>query len=124
MNRMIPNILGPAMALATSGILHGQSAQIPAAPQEGVIVVENARLLPVSDAHPDMIENGWIVFEDGRIVSVGEGDAPETDGEASVIDAGGLTLVPGFISAPSQLGLLEVRKDPIAFFHGAHLAIW
>ena len=108
MKRFIPNILGWATALATTAILHGQSAQVPAAPQDGVIVIENVRLHPVSEAHPEMIDNGWIVFEDGRIVSLGEGAAPKTDGEATRIDGQGLSLVPGFISAPSQVGLLEV----------------
>ena len=36
MKRFIPNILGLATALATTAILHGQSTQVPAAPQEGV----------------------------------------------------------------------------------------
>ena len=108
MNPTTPGILGWTSVLAMGAVLHGQSTQIPAPPQEGVIVIENARLHPVSDAHPDMIENGWIVFEDGRIVDLGEDDVPEIEGEVTMIDAAGLTLVPGFISAPSQLGLLEV----------------
>ena len=109
MNHVIPRILGWATALATGAVLHGQSTQVPAAPQEGVIVVENARLHPVSDEHPEVIENGWIIFEDGRITGIGSGTAPDADGEERTrIDAEGLTLVPGFVSAPSQLGLLEV----------------
>ena len=108
MKPCISSILGWTASLAMGGLLHGQSAQIPAPPQEGVIVIENARLHPVSDVHPELIENGWIIFEDGRIVDIGENGVPEIEGAFTTIDAAGLTLVPGFISAPSQLGLLEV----------------
>ena len=110
MKRITTNIIGCAIAIAAGTTLHGQSAQVPAAPQEGAIVVENARIHPVSEGHPDVIERGWIIFEDGRIVDLGEGDPPEIDEQMTSIDASGLTLLPGFVSAPSQLGLLEVGQ--------------
>ena len=56
--------IGADSNIQDGAVLHGQSTQVPAAPQEGVIVVENARLHPVSDEHPEVIENGWIIFED------------------------------------------------------------
>lgn len=110
MKRITTNIIGLTIAIAAGTTLHGQSAQVPAAPQEGAIVVENARIHPVSEGHPEVIERGWIIFEDGRIVDLGEGAPPETDEQVTSIDASGLTLVPGFVSAPSQLGLLEVGQ--------------
>ncbi len=108
MNRMHAGILATTAVVATTSLLHAQSAQVPAAPQQGAFLIENVRILPVSDAHPTTIDDGWIVFEDGRIVDLGAGPAPESVESATRIDAEGLTLAPGFISAPSQIGLLEV----------------
>ena len=88
-----------------------QSAQVPGPPQTAPVTIVNARIHPVSDDHPPIIESGWIRFEEGRIVGIGDG-SPESDsaGDGNVIDAQGLTVVPGFISGPSQIGLLEVKQ--------------
>ena len=65
----------------------------------------------VSDDHPTAIDAGWVRFEDGRIVSMGQGEPPQAALKgARHIDAEGLSLVPGFISGPSQIGLLEVEQ--------------
>ena len=88
----------------------GQSAQVPAPPQRETITVVNATLHPVSDDHPPKIDSGWIRFAEGRIVGIGEGDPPSMPEDSRVIDAAGLTIVPGFISGPSQIGLLEVKQ--------------
>jgi len=52
------------------------------------------------------IENGYVEFIDGKITTVGCGvpDAPLSEND---IDAGGLTLCPGFIDAHSHLGVFE-----------------
>ena len=94
-------------ALVVGHSASAQSAQIPAPPQEGPLVVVNASLHPVSDDHPPVVAGGWIRFDAGRITAVGEGSPPtEITEAATVIDARGLHLVPGFISSASQIGLL------------------
>ncbi len=102
----------PALAtvLLPISTASAQSAQVPAPPQSESITIVNARIQPVSDRHPGEIESGWIRFEDGRIVDLGEGLPGDADISAETIDAEGLTLVPGFISGPSQIGLLEVKQ--------------
>jgi alpha-D-ribose 1-methylphosphonate 5-triphosphate diphosphatase len=48
---------------------------------------------------PDkLLENGWLLIEDGRIAALGEARAkPETAGIANLLDAGGSFLLPGLI---------------------------
>lgn len=52
------------------------------------------------------IENGVVLMEDGKIVSVTTGENPPAG--ASVIDASGLQIYPGLFDAVSQLGLTEI----------------
>lgn len=58
------------------------------------MVITNARLL---DGAGTDIANGTLVVEDGRIASLGAGGPPA--GAGPVIDAMGMTLMPGFIDA-------------------------
>jgi imidazolonepropionase-like amidohydrolase len=58
------------------------------------LVISNARIL---DGAGGVIERGTVVVEDGRISSVAAG-APRTT-SARVLDAGGRTVMPGFIEA-------------------------
>lgn len=54
----------------------------------------------------DVIENGTVLVQDGRIVGVGAGiDAPEG---AEVVDLAGKHLYPGFVHPASALGLTEI----------------
>lgn len=104
-------IISIGTVLAIAGSVWGQSTQVPAPPQSETLLIHNATVHPVSDDHPASIEGGWVRFEDGRIVAVGEGEPPRTALEdAKLVDAEGLSLVPGFISGPSQIGLLEVEQ--------------
>lgn len=103
------NAIAITIAAALGHTASGQSAQVPAAPQSRAVLVVDAVLHPVSAALPDRIEDGWVRFEDGRIVATGAGDPPADQRTgATIVDAEGLSLVPGFISVPSQVGLLEV----------------
>ena len=96
---------------AIAASVSGQSAQVPAPPQTESLLIHNASVHAVSDDHPTAIDAGWVRFEDGRIVSMGEGEPPQAAlAGARHIDAEGLSLVPGFISGPSQIGLLEVEQ--------------
>ena len=63
------------------------------------LVVTNARIL---DGAGGEIANGTIVVEGGVIRSVRAGAAPA--GSANVVDAGGRTVMPGFIDAHRHIG--------------------
>jgi imidazolonepropionase-like amidohydrolase len=52
---------------------------------------------------PDIV-NGTVVVRDGKILSVGTGPAPRG---ATVVDAKGAHVYPGFIDAGSEMGLVE-----------------
>ena len=58
------------------------------------LVIANARII---DGHGGVTDNGSIVVQDGRIASVSA--EPADAGGAQVIDADGLTVMPGFIDA-------------------------
>ena len=58
------------------------------------LMITNARII---DGNGGVIENGSVAVEDGRIASVSAG--PSDSGSAQVIDAGGMTVMPGFIDA-------------------------
>ncbi|MDB6079946.1 MAG: naga: n-acetylglucosamine-6-phosphate deacetylase, partial [Akkermansiaceae bacterium] len=59
-------------------------------------IISNARVVT-----PGMdLANGFVVIEEGRIVAIGEGNLPV--GDAEVIDAGGKSLLPGFIDIHSH----------------------
>jgi len=67
------------------------------------LVITNARTL---DGSGGLIERGTVVVRDGRIVSVSTGTAPVP--EARVIDAQGMTVMPGFIDSHRHL----IRGNP------------
>ena len=76
------------LAIAWAGML---GASLSLAAQD--LVITNARIL---DGNGGVIADGSVVVEDGRIVSVGAGDA---EGDGLVVDAQGRTLMPGYIDA-------------------------
>jgi len=59
------------------------------------LVISNARIL---DGTGKVIERGAVVVRDGKIASVATGD-PSAVAGARVIDAAGMTVMPGFIDA-------------------------
>ncbi len=81
-----------------------------AAAQQGAsrsYVLRNATIVPVVGAR---IDNGTIVVRDGRIAAVGA--AVDVPAGATVIDAGGLYVYPGFIDSGTRLGLTEIGSVP------------
>ncbi|HWR22489.1 MAG TPA: amidohydrolase family protein [Feifaniaceae bacterium] len=58
---------------------------------------------------------GSVVLEDGRILSVLRGEAPE-DFPGAVIDCAGLTIAPGFIDAHSHNDWYAARTEPLPYF--------
>ena len=63
--------------------------------------VYNAKIYTMNHAR-EVIENGWVSFENGIIKAVGAGPTDVSDGD---IDAGGAALYPGFIDAHTHVGL-------------------
>lgn len=58
---------------------------------------------------PDL-EGGIVVIRDGRIAAVGKAEPVPDD--ATVIDAHGKTVVPGFIDSMTHVGLIEIEQVP------------
>ena len=79
------------------------SDQIPAPDQDHPILIKGATIHTVSDG---ILENAEILFNDGKIVSVGHNISFMYGMEK--IDATGKHVFPGLISAGSTLGLQEI----------------
>ena len=79
------------------------SDQIPAPEQDHPILIRGGWIHTVSNG---VLENGEILFDNGKIISVGHNldVSPETE----IIDADEMHIFPGLISAGSTLGLQEV----------------
>jgi len=77
----------------------------PAQPQERPVAIVGATIHPVSGP---VLASGTIVFDHGRIVSVGAGPAP---GGADVVDGAGKHVYPGLIDAWTNLGLTEIDAN-------------
>ena len=92
------------LLFATAGT--AQDLTIKAPPQAQPVAIVNATVHPVSGP---AIENGHVVFEQGRITAVGAG--PYTlNGPGTVIDATGKHVYPGLIGAVTQTGLSEIPQ--------------
>jgi len=94
MNRYVLALLFVAAAAAAN-------TNVPPAPHTGSFSLSGATIHTVSGA---TIEDGLLVVEDGRIVSVGNANGEEAD-----VDLGGLHVYPGLISANTVLGLVEIQ---------------
>jgi imidazolonepropionase-like amidohydrolase len=96
-----PGLLAAAVLLpAAASALH---AQIPAPRQDRPIAITGATIHTVTHG---VIENGTILFEDGRITGIGPNLAIPT--HAFRIDGAGKHIYPGLIDAHSQMGLFEI----------------
>lgn len=81
----------------------GQANISPAAKQSKTIAITGAT---IHVGNGSVIENGTIVFSNGKILSVlANGQAPQ--GDALVIKADGKHVYPGFIAPTTNLGLTE-----------------
>jgi imidazolonepropionase-like amidohydrolase len=103
------------LALWTFGRLDvstcAQSRQIPAPSQHAPVLIEHATIHTVAGA---TIQRGHILFSGGRITQLGEGELPGFAGQPpDRIDATGLHVYPGLISAVSALGLVETASTPV-----------
>ena len=72
----------------------------------GPLAIQGAKIITISS---DPIENGTILIRDGKIAAVGtEIDIP---GEAHVIDAEGLVIMPGFVDAHNAAGMSQANEQ-------------
>ena len=101
-----------------------QSAQIPAPPQAKPVLITGVTLEGVAGA-VEPVAGGHILFDAGRIVSVGSGapdfaaanaarksaGKPAIDAAAcEAIDGTGMRVLPGYISMATALGLVETLQ--------------
>ncbi|MDJ1468332.1 amidohydrolase family protein [Xanthocytophaga flava] len=93
--------------LLCSGLLCAASLQaqppIIAKPQSKAIALKGAT---IHIGNGQVVENGVVVFENGKISAVG--NAQTSTGSAEVIDAAGKHIYPGVIAPNTNLGLDEV----------------
>ncbi len=61
-------------------------------PSENAVLIENARIMTTSGEW----ERGWLRWHGSQIVGMGSGNALDDD-DVEIIDASGLTLLPGFV---------------------------
>ncbi|QJD95867.1 amidohydrolase family protein [Mucilaginibacter robiniae] len=99
-------ILSIGGLLFSAALTFGQATISPGKPQAGPIVITGAT---IHIGNGQVINNGYIAFNKGKITAVGEGSAPNTAG-ATVVDAAGKQVYPGFICPITSLGLVEIEE--------------
>ncbi|GIU35829.1 amidohydrolase [Shewanella colwelliana] len=99
--KQFPRLLAVTCALSSSLVLGHD--MVPASPQQGPIVIQNATLHTVIDG----VQTGSSLrIEQGQIVAIG----PEVSTQdAQVIDAKGKHVYPGLIALDTSMGLVEVE---------------
>ncbi|MGE6651133.1 amidohydrolase family protein [Shewanella colwelliana] len=99
--KQFPRLLAVTYALSSSLVLAHD--MVPASPQQGPIVIQNATLHTVIDG----VQTGSSLrIEQGQIVAIG----PEVSTQdAQVIDAKGKHVYPGLIALDTSMGLVEVE---------------
>ena len=102
------------IVLATS--VAAQSRQVPGPDQDRALLLIDATIHPVTA--PD-IAGGWMLIEDGRITSLGQG-VPPRGVRAQVIDLDGRHVYPGLIAADSVLGLAETEAVDVTHDYNEH----
>ncbi|MXV14128.1 amidohydrolase family protein [Hufsiella ginkgonis] len=99
-------ISGLAAVLVTTTAAFAQPNIMPALPQGKPVVITGAM---IHVGNGQVISNGYIAFDKGKITAIGEGAAPAVTG-AEVISAAGKHVYPGFIAPITDLGLVEVES--------------
>ncbi len=95
-------------AAALAAPVLAQDLTFKAPPQAQTTVIRNANIHPVTG--PD-IQNGSIIFENGVITDILQGD-PHMPQGWRVIDVKGNHVYPGLIAPYTQLGLTEIQAVP------------
>lgn len=95
-----------ALTVAATEVHAAPPAERAAKTAEADLVIHNAK---IHVGNGEVIEHGAIVVEDGKIARVVKGaEAPQA---ATIIDAGGKIVTPGFIGADTTLGLVEIDLE-------------
>ncbi|WP_299289909.1 amidohydrolase family protein [uncultured Mucilaginibacter sp.] len=84
----------------------GQANISPAKPQSKPVLITGAT---IHVGNGQVIENGYIAFDKGKITAIGSGTAPNAS-FSEVILANGKQLYPGFICPITTLGLVEFES--------------
>ncbi len=91
--------------LCTFCSLSFSSTPIPAKKQEKPIALIGGTIYPITSAP---IENGTLLFENGKITAIGKNITIPTNAEK--IDVTGKSIYPGIINALSSAGLIEIES--------------
>ncbi len=105
------------------------AAALPFAPP---VLIEHATVMTAAG---DRFEPGFVLMNEGRLVSVGEGDGPAPPAGTLVVDAHGKFVTPGIIDPHSHMGVYPVPDtsahddgneltDPIAAGLRAEHSFW
>ncbi|WP_036601632.1 amidohydrolase family protein [Olivibacter sitiensis] len=94
-----------AMSVSTVFVC-AQPTVYPADPQSKAFVIQGAT---IHKGNGEVIEQGTLVFDNGKISYVGSGSANVPAG-AEIIQANGKHVYPGFIATNTNLGLVEVSS--------------
>lgn len=110
MNRFHASLVGATAALLMHASPALAQSEMPASPpQTRPIALVRARIDPaVAGRAP--IAQGHVVFDQGVIVAVGEGEPASLPANCQTIDCAGLTVLPGYVDLGSALGLVEVLQ--------------
>jgi len=73
--------------------------------QQKPVAIKGGKVLTVSHG---TIENGVVLFENGKITAVGAAHSVQIPKDARIIDATGMTVYPGLIDSETSLGLTEI----------------
>lgn len=106
MNAITTYLLGGATAagLLFAGAAHAQPTIYPAKDQTQPIAITGAT---IHVGNGTVIEQGTLVFEEGKITYVG--GATDVPAGAERVDATGKHVYPGFIAPNTNLGLIEIE---------------
>ncbi|MDF2431837.1 MAG: hypothetical protein JWP44_1468 [Mucilaginibacter sp.] len=91
--------------LLSTILAYGQANISPAAPQSKPVIITGAT---IHVGNGQVVSNGYLVFDKGKITAIGEGAAPNASC-ADIIYATGKQLYPGFICPITTLGLVEIE---------------
>ena len=93
-----------ALSLVSTSVF-AQANIYPAKKQAGTIAIVGGT---IHVGNGKVIQNGTIIFSNGKITSVKEGNATPQD--ATVVNASGKQIYPGFIAPSNNLGLVDVES--------------
>ncbi len=94
--------------MATNAVAFGQANISPAKPQAQRVILLGG---VVHVGNGELIENGYVIFEKGKITGVGDATVVKlSDKDAEVINVNGKHIYPGFIAPVNTLGLVEYNS--------------